>query len=148
MPRVSYDVFMRECPSRAVLDLLADKWTLLLICALKGGPRRFGGLRRQIDGVTQKMLTQTLRALERNGLVSRAVYDTTPPSVEYRLTALGDSTTTLMGQMCEWAQGHVKSVVQAQARYDARVAAAREPVPGVRRVASGQVARRAAATSR
>ncbi len=128
MSRIRYNVYMQECPSRAVLDLLADKWTLLAICALGDGPRRFADLRRQIDGVSQKMLTQTLRALERNGLIIRTVYDTTPPSVDYRLTALGGSTTTLMEQVCDWAQSHVKAVAQAQERYDARIAAGRVPL--------------------
>jgi DNA-binding HxlR family transcriptional regulator len=117
------DVYLRTCPSRTVLDLLSDKWTLLVICALAGGPRRFGDLRRRLDGITQKMLSQTLRSLERDGLVTRTVYPTTPPSVEYALTKLGTSVTHLIEDIRMWAVTHVAEVLASRESYDLRVAA-------------------------
>ena len=116
------DVYLRKCPSRTVLELLSDKWTLLMICALSGGPRRFGELRRRLDGITQKMLSQTLRSLERDGLVTRTVYATTPPSVEYALTELGASATKLLDDIRDWAESHVWEVVAAREKYDSRAA--------------------------
>lgn len=114
------DVYLRKCPSRTVLDLFSDKWTMLVICALAGGPKRFGELRRRLDGITQKMLSQTLRSLERGGLVTRTVYATTPPSVEYALTELGTSTTKLLDDIRNWAETHVWEVVAARESYDRR----------------------------
>ena len=87
---------------------------MLVICALAGGPKRFGELRRRLDGITQKMLSQTLRSLERGGLVTRTVYATTPPSVEYALTELGTSTTKLLDDIRNWAETHVWEVVAAR----------------------------------
>src|SRR6266545_4281346 len=83
--------YRRDCPSRTVLEVLANKWALYVLGALRrhDGPMRFSELRRLLDGITQKMLTQTLRALERDGLVSRTVYPTVPPRVEYGLTDIG-----------------------------------------------------------
>ena len=109
---------MSGCPSRTVIELLANKWTLLAICALKPGPLRFGEIRRRLEGVTQKMLTQTLRNMERDGLLTRTVYATAPPSVEYELTPLGSKVTRLMGLMRDWAEGHVGQVVAARSAYD------------------------------
>jgi DNA-binding HxlR family transcriptional regulator len=116
--RLRANAYFRECPSRTVLDLLSDKWTLLVICALSEGPVRFGELRRRIDGVTQKMLTQTLRGLERDGLVVRKVYPTTPPSVEYSLTRLGKGSVELMHHLREWAERHVGQVLAAREEFD------------------------------
>jgi DNA-binding HxlR family transcriptional regulator len=115
------DVYLRNCPSRTVLDLLSDKWTLLVISALAAGPMRFGALRRRLDGITQKMLTQTLRNLERDGLVNRTVYATMPPSVEYSLTRLGMSTTGLMDSIRAWAESHVSEVLVAREAYDGKM---------------------------
>ena len=129
------DAYMRACPSRTVLELLSDKWTLLVICALIDGPLRFGELRRKLDGVTQKMLTQTLRSLERDGLLLRTVFATAPPTVEYELTELGDSTTPLLAEVRAWAERHVVEVLGSRAAYDRRALAA-ESV-GVTRVAAG-----------
>ena len=117
------DAYLRNCPSRTVLDLLSDKWTMLVICSLAGGPKRFGELRRRLDGITQKMLTQTLRGLERDGLLTRTVYATTPPSVEYALTGLGWSATRLMEDIRTWAETHVFEVLRAREAYDARAGA-------------------------
>lgn len=118
------DAYARHCPSRTVLELLSDKWTLLVIGKLADGPRRFGELRRSIDGVTQKMLTQTLRSLERDGLLTRTVFDTAPPSVEYELTDLGASTTTLLDEIRQWSETHVLRVLASRDRYDKLATAA------------------------
>nr|WP_296181625.1 helix-turn-helix domain-containing protein [Pseudomonas sp. UBA1879] len=93
------------------------------------GPLRFGELRRQVGGVTQKMLTQTLRVLERDGLVLREVYPSAPPSVEYSLTALGISITAITEQMCVWAENNMKPVLIARLDYDTRTARAEQPLP-------------------
>lgn len=130
------DALNAHCPSRSVIELLADKWTLLVIWSLGPGPMRFGELRRQIEGVTQKMLTQSLRSLERDGLVTRTVYATTPPSVEYALTPLGDSITAVTGQMCRWAELNMGQVMLARRDYDQ---AAEPPAePGTTTVRSGR----------
>jgi DNA-binding HxlR family transcriptional regulator len=121
------DPFVRECPSRAVLDLLANKWTTLVLCALSDGELRFGQLRRRVAGVTQKMLTQTLRALERDGLVTRTVYPTTPPSVGYALTDLGRSAADLHDAIIAWAQEHAAEILAAREEHDER--ANRKPSP-------------------
>ena len=98
------DVFDANCPSRRCLQLISDKWAVLVIWALSDGTHRFGDLRRRIRGVSQKMLTQTLRGLERSRLVERTVYAEVPPRVEYRLTALGDGLVGPLGALCEWAE--------------------------------------------
>ncbi len=108
------------CPSQAVLEVLANKWTTLVLCALESGELRFGELRRRVQGVTQKMLTQTLRALERDGLVTRTVYPTTPPSVGYRLTALGLSAAELHDKIVAWAVEHALEIGESRERYDQR----------------------------
>ena len=125
--REERDPFARECPSRAVLDLLANKWTTLVLCALSDGELRFGQLRRRVAGVTQKMLTQTLRGLERDGLVTRTVYPTTPPSVGYALTDLGHSAADLHDSIIAWAQTHAAEILAAREEHDER--ASRKPSP-------------------
>jgi DNA-binding HxlR family transcriptional regulator len=88
----SWDPYASGCPSRDVLDRIGDKWTVLVLSELAdAGPRRFTALRNRLAGVSEKMLTQTLRALERDGLVTRTVYPTVPPRVEYELTTLGET---------------------------------------------------------
>ncbi|WP_225848732.1 helix-turn-helix domain-containing protein [Streptomyces sp. HPF1205] len=121
------DAYLAACPSRQVLDVLANKWTLLVMGALSGGPVRFGALRRRLDGITQKMLTQTLRTLERDGLVTRTVYPTIPPRVEYAATPLGASVTDLLSGIRVWSEEHIDEILDARDAYDAR--AAREPRP-------------------
>ena len=100
----------------------------LVVGALAPGPMRFGALRRLLDGITQKMLTRTLRNLERAGLVDRTVYPTTPPQVEYSLTPLGESVGTLLSAIRGWAEEHMDEVEAARARYDERAALPAEPV--------------------
>lgn len=121
------DIYDVTCPSRSVIKMLADKWTMLVVDSLSRGPMRFGELRRQVGDVTQKMLTQTLRSLERDGLVLRVVYPSSPPSVEYSLTPLGVSITAITGQMCRWAEDNMKPVLVARLDYDTRITREEQP---------------------
>jgi len=113
-------VYNRECPTRVVLDRLADKWTVLVIGQLAAGTMRFAELRRAVDGVSQKMLTSTLRDLERDGLVKRQLYASVPPKVEYSLTALGGSLINKMQGLCLWAEEHIDQVLRARENFDKR----------------------------
>ena len=112
------DAYLRTCPSRNVLDVLANKWTTLIVPTLRNGPVRFGELRRHLDGITQKSLTQALRSLERDGLVTRTQYATIPPRVEYALTDLGRRAVELLNDMRLWAEAHYQDILSARARYD------------------------------
>ncbi len=105
-----------ECASRKVLDRIADKWTALIIRVLSGGTKRHNELRRQIPGVSQKMLTQTLRSLERDGIVKRKVYPVVPPMVEYSLTSLGRSLIEPLEAICRWAETHLAELEAARAK--------------------------------
>lgn len=122
------DAFLRNCASRTVLDLLTNKWVCLVVSALRPGTLRFGELRRRLDGITQKMLTQTLRDLERAGLVHRAVYPSVPPRVEYRLTPLGDDVAALMDSIRIWSETHIDDIRAAQVEYDRRAGEELQPV--------------------
>src|SRR2546423_661867 len=102
-PFTGYDIFKLACPSRRVLDRIADRWTALVLFALQDGTLRFSELRRRIEGVSQKMLTQTLRGLERDGLVTRQVFATVPVTVEYSLTPLGASLSSTIQGIRTWA---------------------------------------------
>ena len=114
------DPLNAECPSRKVIDLIADKWTILALSAISGGAHRNGELMRRIGGVSQKALTRTLRDLERNGLVSRVDHLEIPPRVDYGLTELGLSLMPLLGKLCEWAIVHMDVIsVHAAATRDA-----------------------------
>lgn len=114
------DVYAEACPSRAVLELIADKWTLLVMPALRRGPMRNGDLMRLIGGVSQKMLTQTLRELERNGLVLRIDHQEIPPRVEYELTSLGRSLADTMRKLDGWVESNISEVLAARAAYEHR----------------------------
>lgn len=111
--------YFAGCPSRRILDRIGDRWTVLIVGSLADGPRRFSDLLRSVDGISQKMLTQTLRALERDGLVIRAVHAEVPVRVEYRLTASGASLLAPLKALESWAVTHFADVMTAQARYDA-----------------------------
>jgi DNA-binding HxlR family transcriptional regulator len=113
-------VYDRHCPARVMLDSLADKWTVLVIGQLATGTMRFAELRRAIDGVSQKMLTSTLRDLERDGLVKRQLYASVPPKVEYSLTPLGSSLVNSMKELCLWAEDHIDQVLRARENFDKR----------------------------
>lgn len=114
--KAEYDAFLAGCPSRQLLDRISDKWVVLILCALGGdgdGPRarRYSELSRQLAGVSQKMLTQTLRSLERDGLLTRTVTPTVPVTVTYELTDLGCSLNELTGALRRWAQQHMDDVL-------------------------------------
>jgi DNA-binding HxlR family transcriptional regulator len=103
---------------REVLDRVGDKWSILLIGLLHSGPRRFSDLRRSIEGISQRMLTLTLRALERDGLVTRTVHPTMPPKVEYALTDLGRTLLEPVSALATWANAKRDSIQEARAKYD------------------------------
>ena len=107
-----------ECPSRQVLDLIADKWTAIIIYRLAQGTKRYSQLQREISGISQKMLTQTLRGLERDGIVKRKVYAVVPPMVEYSLTSLGETLIEPLCKLCKWAETHIPEVEAARNHYD------------------------------
>lgn len=109
-----------KCPIRNVLDRLGDAWSLLVIMRLREEPRRFNALKREIGDISQRMLAVTLRHLERDGLVSRHVFATNPPQVEYALTALGGSLAGPIDVLTDWARENHEAVKQARRGYDAR----------------------------
>ncbi|MET8005569.1 winged helix-turn-helix transcriptional regulator [Nonomuraea glycinis] len=112
-----------DCEVRQILDRVADKWSLLAIALLDKRSLRFTELRRMIDGVSQRMLTRTLRHLERDGLVSRTVHPTVPPRVDYALTPLGATLHETIRTLVTWTEGHQNEIAAARAAYDVRVAA-------------------------
>ncbi|GAA4855477.1 winged helix-turn-helix transcriptional regulator [Saccharopolyspora rosea] len=116
-------VYSEDCPSRTVLDVLANKWSLYILGLLRrhGRPLRFTELRRRIEGVTQKSLTQALRNLERDGLVSRTIYPTIPPRVEYALTELGVEAGTLTAAIADWSRTNATRIHTARSAYDNRL---------------------------
>ncbi|GAA2119070.1 helix-turn-helix domain-containing protein [Kitasatospora saccharophila] len=122
--------YRRDCPSRTVIEVLANKWVLYALAALRRSerPLRFNELRRLLDGITQKMLSQTLRALERDGLVHRTVYPTVPPSVEYSLTELGLEAGQLTAAIGNWSVRHARSVQAARTAYDERASTPPQPL--------------------
>lgn len=117
---LSGDVYNGDCPTRQVLDRIGDKWTALIIGLLEGRPKRFSELKRNIVGISHKMLTQTLRNLERDGLVQRTLYPEVPPRVEYALTPLGETLCTPIAAIRHWAEAYIGEVTEAQLLYDAR----------------------------
>lgn len=114
-----YDVYDAGCPSRTALQRIGDRWTALVVGVLAERPHRFGELRRRVDGVSQKMLTQTLRSLERDGLVTRSAFATVPVTVEYALTPLGETLIPVLAAIRDWAEGHVDEVLAARKESDA-----------------------------
>lgn len=116
---MTYDVYAKNCPTRLVLDRLADKWALLVLNRLRDEPVRFNQLRRDIEGVSQKVLTQTLRNLERDGLIHRQVFPTVPVTVEYSLTSLGQTLTRTVAALAHWAEENIDAVLSAQQSFDA-----------------------------
>ncbi len=105
-----HDVYAAQCPCREVLDLLANKWSALAIGAMEDGPQRFGVLLRRLQGVSPKVLTNTLRRLEEKGFVDRTVYPAVPPHVEYALTELGHSVAEPLGQLRNWVENHLDEI--------------------------------------
>jgi DNA-binding HxlR family transcriptional regulator len=116
MPRTTPvpDVYSAACPSRRVMAVLAEKWTLLIVAQLSKGPMRTAEIRRAVDGVSEKMLIQTLRKLESYALVSRRSYPEVPPRVEYRLTPLGRSLARLAGLFGRWVERNVVNLLRAE----------------------------------
>jgi DNA-binding HxlR family transcriptional regulator len=112
------DPYDADCPTRRILDRIGDRWTVLIVCALGEGDLRFSELRRRIEGISQKMLTQTLRGLERDGLVLRTVYPEVPVRVEYALTDAGRTLLEPLGALQEWAIQHLGEVSTSQDTYD------------------------------
>jgi DNA-binding HxlR family transcriptional regulator len=131
----SWDAYQTECPTRLVLNRIADKWAVLVLGLLESETKRFSILQREIGGISQKMLTQTLRGLERDGLIARTVYPTVPPKVEYTITPLGKTLVGLLAALRVWAETHIEEVQRAQSNYDkAQQALNAETVKGVRTV--------------
>ncbi|GAA2797992.1 helix-turn-helix domain-containing protein [Kitasatospora sp. CM 4170] len=117
--RVGFDAYIAECPARQLLDRIGDKWVSLVVNALADGPQRYSDLRRRLAGVSEKMLTQTLRALERDGLLTRTVTPSVPARVDYALTPLGTGLLPLMQSIKAWAEEHMPEVLAARESYDA-----------------------------
>ncbi|MFD5738872.1 winged helix-turn-helix transcriptional regulator [Streptomyces massasporeus] len=115
-----------DCQVRQILDRIADKWSLLVIALLDNRRLRFTELRREIDGVSQRMLTVTLRSLERDGLVKRTVHPVVPPRVDYELTSLGRTLHTTIQSLVTWTEAHQEEIAQARTAYDTRAAEAAE----------------------
>jgi DNA-binding HxlR family transcriptional regulator len=116
--RDAYNAYVAECPSRQVLDALSDKWVTLVLTALADGPRRYSELSRTIAGVSQKMLTQTLRLLERDGLVTRTLTASVPVRVDYQLTPLGRTLLPVVRAIKDWSETHISEVHAARVTYD------------------------------
>jgi DNA-binding HxlR family transcriptional regulator len=115
------DPYAADCPSRQLLDRIGDKWTVLVMISLTDGPKRYTQLARHIERVSQKMLTQTLRALERDGLITRTVHASVPPQVDYELTDLGRSLLAPITALEQWATAHMQDVIESRRSHDARV---------------------------
>jgi DNA-binding HxlR family transcriptional regulator len=116
----AFNVLTATCPSRTSLARIANKWTAMVVIVLSDGRMRFGDLRAAVDGISGKVLTETLRDLERDGLVARYVYAEMPPRVEYELTALGSTLHAPLQALGRWAEEHIAEVLVARESYDAR----------------------------
>lgn len=124
MPGNCLHLFHVDCPSRQLLDQIADKWSMMVLTVLQPGPQRFNAIKRQLEGVTQKALTQCLRRLERNGIIERRVLPLSPVAVEYSLTDMGQSLHAPFKALYGWTLQHLDEVEAARARFDARLAVA------------------------
>ncbi|WP_165985826.1 helix-turn-helix domain-containing protein [Streptomyces sp. YIM 98790] len=122
--RDAFDAFLAECPTRRLIERISDKWVGLVLRELACGPRRYSDLSRQLAGVSQKMLTRTLRNLERDGLVTRTVTPSVPVRVDYGLTPLGQSLLPVMRAIKSWAEQYMAEVLASRASYDAAAAPA------------------------
>lgn len=112
------DPFNAKCPTRQVLDRIGEKWAVLILIMLDRETLRFNALRRRIENISQKMLSQTLKSLERDGLVRREAFATVPVTVEYSLTDLGRTLAKTVEALTLWAESHIEAVQEAQRRYD------------------------------
>ncbi|WP_104109582.1 MULTISPECIES: helix-turn-helix domain-containing protein [unclassified Arthrobacter] len=120
MNQPMWDPYNRNCPSRQVLDRIGDRWSVLVVGALSQGPLRFSALAKRVDGVSQKMLTQTLRGLERDGLIIRTMYAQIPPRVEYQLSESGTSLAQPILALETWAKDNMPIIMSARETYDAK----------------------------
>ena len=114
------NAYSADCPTRQILDRVGDKWAVLILLLLRDEPMRFNALRRAIEGISQKMLSQVLKSLERDGLIKRRVIATVPVTVEYSMTPLGITLAAAVDPLRDWAEGNLKEVTAAQRRYDAQ----------------------------
>ncbi len=121
--KIEWDPYQQNCPTRMVLTRISDKWAVLILGVLQDEPTRFNQLRREIEGVSQKVLSQTLRKLERDGLVLRTVIPTTPVAVEYAITPLGRTLAATVDAIRVWSEAHIEDVLEAQKQFDARLEA-------------------------
>ncbi|MDF9813094.1 DNA-binding HxlR family transcriptional regulator [Streptomyces sp. SPB162] len=120
LPPLRRDMFAPECPSRATPFRVGDKWAGMIMMCLEDGPRRFSELRVPLHAITPKVLTESLRALERDGIVTRTAYDENPPRVEYELTDLGRTLFGPIAATCDWAREHLSDVLRAREAYEGR----------------------------
>jgi len=116
--RQAYNAYLAECPARQVLDAISDKWVTLVLSALADGPQRYSDLSRRIAGVSQKMLTQTLRQLERDGLLTRTITPAVPVRVDYQLTPLGKTILPVVAAIKHWSEAHIDEIHAARTSYD------------------------------
>lgn len=123
MEQQPWNVMVATCPSRTSLARIANKWTAMIVIALSHGRLRFGEIRRAVDGISGKVLADTLRDLERDGIVSRTAYDEMPPRVEYDLTPLGVTLREPLMALGQWAEAHIEEVEASRAAYDQKIAA-------------------------
>jgi len=114
-------VYRADCPSRTILDQVGDKWSMMVLAVLVDGPHRFNAIKRRLEGITQRVLTQTLRKLERNGMIRRRVLGGSPPGVEYALTPLGRSLQKPFAALHEWTLAHIDVIRKHQETYDRRI---------------------------
>ena len=114
------NAYAANCPTRQILDRVGDKWAVLILLLLRDEPMRFNALRRAIEGISQKMLAQVLRSLERDGLIKRRVIATVPVTVEYSILPLGATLAAAVDPLRDWAESNLKEVLAAQRRYDAQ----------------------------
>ena len=117
------NAYSADCPTRQILDRVGDKWAVLILLLVRDEPMRFNALRRTIEGISQKMLSQVLKSLERDGLIKRRVFPTVPVTVEYSITPLGATLAQKIAAVTEWAEDNIEAVLDAQQRYDGRAAA-------------------------
>ncbi|MEV4777293.1 helix-turn-helix transcriptional regulator [Microbacterium sp. LTA6] len=118
MERPEWNVMLATCPSRTSLARIANKWTAMIVVALSGGALRFGEIREAVGGISGKVLADTLRELQRDGIVSRTAFDQMPPRVDYALTPLGRTLQEPLAALGRWAESHIEEVEVARAAYD------------------------------
>jgi DNA-binding HxlR family transcriptional regulator len=113
-----HDMLEDDCFHRHILDTVVNRWTSLILYALSSGPKRYNQLKKMIEGISQTMLTSTLRKLERHGLIHREIFPVIPPKVEYSLTPLGETLIPIFEQIYQWATDHTDDIREAEASYD------------------------------